>query len=83
MNAQTVSSNQDPILVLESLMEDEREDLEQHRTNAFTATEPKLRSLFARLADIHSDIYTELRLLHDELKSRNTITEQINDMFRS
>jgi rubrerythrin len=82
MDVQTLKKSQDPVVVIESLMAQEREDLEQHRTNAFAATEPKLQSLFARLADIHSGIYAELRLLHDELQSRKVITEQINDMFR-
>jgi len=82
MNAQALKNTQDPVVVIESLMAEEREDLEQHRTNAVSASEPRLRKLFARLAEIHSGIYAELRSLHDELKSTSVITEQINDMFR-
>jgi hypothetical protein len=74
--------NQDPVAVIESLMAQERANLEEHRNNAYTATEPKLRTLFTRLADIHSGIYAELRILLDDIKSRKVITEQINDMFR-
>jgi len=82
MSDRSTSTNENPVAVIESLMARERQDLEQHRSNASAATEPKLRKLFARLADIHSGIYAELRSLHDELQSRNAITEQINDMFR-
>jgi len=74
--------NEDPVAVIESLMAQERANLEEHRNNAFAATEPKLRSLYTRLADIHSGIYAELRILLDDIKSRKVITEQINDMFR-
>jgi rubrerythrin len=82
MNQQPLKNSQDPVVVIESLMAQEREDLEEHRSNASAATEPRLRTLFARLVDIHSGIYAELRSMHEELKSRNVITEQINDMFR-
>lgn len=74
--------DEDPVAVIESLMAQERANLEEHRNNAFAATEPKLRSLYTRLADIHSGIYAELRILLDDIKSRKVITEQINDMFR-
>lgn len=82
MKERSMRNNQDPVAVIESLMAEERENLEEHRTNAYTATEPKLRVLFNRLADIHSGIYAELRILLDDIKSRKVITEQINDMFR-
>ncbi len=82
MNERSKHNNQDPVAVIESLMAQERANLEQHRNNAFAATEPKLRSLFTRLADVHSGIYAELRILLDDIKSRKVITEQINDMFR-
>jgi hypothetical protein len=82
MNTRSHHTNQDPVAVIESLMAQERANLEEHRNNAFTSTEPKLRSLFTRLADIHSDIYSELRILLDDIKSRKVITDQINDMFR-
>jgi hypothetical protein len=82
MRNHPIGNNQDPVAVIETLMAREREDLEQHRTNAFAATEPKLKMLFARLADIHSGIYADLRLLLDDIKSRKVITQQINDMFR-
>lgn len=82
MNAQTLKNNQDPVVIVESLLEEEREDLAQHRINAVATSEPRLRLLFAQLASIHSEIYAELRSLHDDLKSRKVITEQINDMFR-
>ncbi len=82
MNEQSIRKNQDPVAVIEFLLAQEGKDLEQHRTNAFVATEPNLKTLFTRLAEVHSGIYGELRLLLDEIKSRKVITEQINDMFR-
>jgi len=82
MNKDSNRDNQDPVAVIESLMAREQADLEQHRSDAFSATEPKLKSLFDRLVDIHSGIYAELRNALDEIKSRKVITEQINDMFR-
>jgi rubrerythrin len=81
-DSRTVRADQDPIRVIESLMARERNTLEQDRTNAFVATEPHLKILFARLADVHSGIYAELRSLLDEVKSRRKITEQINDVYR-
>lgn len=82
MNERSKHSNQDPVAVIESLMGQERANLEQHRNNAYAATEPKLRSLFTRLANVHSSIYAELRILLDDIKSRRVVTDQINDMFR-
>lgn len=81
-NEGSMHMNQDPVEDIESLIAQERADLEQHRINAFAATEPKLRSLYTRLADIHSGIYEELRSVLDDIKSRKVITEQINEMFR-
>ncbi|HTP14145.1 MAG TPA: hypothetical protein VMM37_10970 [Bacteroidota bacterium] len=78
----TVRANQDPVLVIESLMARERNNLEQDRTGAFVATDPHLKSLFAKLADVHSGIYAELRSLLDQVKSQRAITNQINDVYR-
>ncbi len=77
-----VRANQDPVMVIESLMARERNSLEQDRTNAFVATDPRLKTLFVRLADVHSGIYAELRSLLDQVKSQRTITAQINDVYR-
>ncbi|HEY6951298.1 MAG TPA: hypothetical protein VI758_02755 [Bacteroidota bacterium] len=82
MSERSLRNNQDPVAVIESLMAQERANLEKHRTDAFASTEPKMKSLFSRLAEIHSGIYAELRTVLDDLKSRRAITEQINDMFR-
>ncbi len=77
-----VHANQDPVVVLESLMARERNNLEQDRTSAFVATDPRLKTLFTRLADVHSGIYAELRALLDQVKSQRAITSQINDVYR-
>ena len=82
MDATTVKNNQDPVAVIESLMDQERADLEYHRTNAFAATEPGLKSVYERLVDVHSTIYAELRTILDDIKSRKVITEQINELYR-
>ncbi len=82
MHATLTNDNQDPVKVIESLIEQERADFEAHRSQASTATEPKLKSVYERLADAHSAIYAELRSILDELRSRNVITEQINDVYR-
>lgn len=82
MNATTISNNQDPVAVIESLLAQERADFEEHRNNASTATEPKLKSVYSRLADIHSALYAELRTILDDIKSRRVITEQINDLYK-
>ncbi len=77
-----VRANQDPVVVLEALMARERNSLEQDRTNAFVATDPRMKTLFIRLADVHSGIYAELRSLLDQVKSQRAITSQINDVYR-
>ncbi len=77
-----VRADQDPVVVLESLMARERNNLEQDRTNAFVATDPRLKTLFTRLADVHSGIYAELRALLDQVESQRAITSQINDVYR-
>ena len=82
MNATLINENQDPVKVIESLIAHERADCEEHRNNASVATEPKLKSVYERLADAHSAMYAELRSILDDIQSRNVITEQINDVYR-
>ena len=82
MNATIINENQDPVKVIESLIAQERADCEEHRNNASVATEPKLKSVYERLADAHSAMYTELRSILDDIQSRKVITEQINDVYR-
>lgn len=82
MNATTINDNQDPVKVIESLVAQERADFEELRKSANVATEPKLKSVYERLADAHSAIYLELRSILDDIQSRRVITQQINDVYR-
>ena len=75
-------NNQDPVKVIESLMAQEQADLAALQINAHAATEPKLKSIYERLVDIHSTLYAELRSVLDDLQSRKVITDQINDVYR-
>ncbi len=82
MSATQINENQDPVKVIESLVAQERADFEEHRNKASVTTEPKLKSVYKRLADAHSAIYAELRSILDDLQSRKAITDQINDVYR-
>ncbi len=82
METTIINENQDPVKVIESLIAQERADFEEHRSHASTATEPKLKSVYERLADAHSALYAELRSILDDIQSRRVITEQINDVYR-
>ncbi len=66
---------------IEALMEEERRTLELRRHESTVASEPGLKSVLMKLADLHAQSYAQLESFLKELQSSDEITRQINEMF--
>ncbi len=69
------------MLFIEQLIDREKEITETHQNNAASVEDPKLRSLFMKLAEIHAQSLAELQSYLSETRSHDEITEQINEIF--
>jgi uncharacterized protein (DUF3084 family) len=67
--------------LIESLIVREREVVKAHQNRAASAQDQKLRSLFSKLAEIHSQSIAELQSYLSETRSQSEITSQINEIF--
>jgi len=53
----------------------------EYRNKSMQTSDPKLRNLFTRLAEMHASCLSELESHAHEVESQNEITLQINAMF--
>jgi hypothetical protein len=80
MSAKPASVEETPVEFAE-LMEIEQQIAGEYSTKASLASDPHVRSLFSRLAEMHTRCYAELKARNQEVQSQNEITLQINAMF--
>ena len=66
---------------IEQLIDWEKVIIEAHQNNAARVEDPKLRSLFRKLAETHAQSLAELQSYLNESKSHDEITELINEIF--
>jgi hypothetical protein len=66
---------------IEGLMACERDTIKAHQNSAASTEDRKLRSLFAKLAEIHAQSLAELQSYLSETRSQDEITSQINEIF--
>jgi hypothetical protein len=73
--------NHESLPFIEQLIDREKVIIEAHQNNAASMEDPKLRSLFTKLAEIHAQSLAELQSYLSESRSHDEITEQINEIF--
>ncbi|HTY39216.1 MAG TPA: hypothetical protein VMH23_19010 [Bacteroidota bacterium] len=66
---------------IEALMSEELKTIRLRELESSIASEPGLKSVLAKIAEIHAQVYAELESYLRELRSLNEITLQINEMF--
>jgi len=66
---------------IEALMNEELETIQMRELESSVTWEPGLRSVLAKIAETHTQVYAELESYLRELRSLNEITLQINEMF--
>lgn len=81
MDSKSGGGNVNLMARIEALMEEERTTIELRRRESTAASEPGLKSILARLTELHAQSYAQLESYLKELQSSNEITRQINEMF--
>ena len=81
MESQQSSTLLNSLILVTALMDRELANIELQRRGASATSEPRLRSLLAKLLDVHTQSYAELESYLKETQSLNEITRQINEMF--
>jgi rubrerythrin len=66
---------------IERLIVREKGAVEAHQNRAASVEDRDLKSLFKKLAEIHAQGLAELQLYLSEVKSRDEITEEINEIY--